>query len=328
MAENQLVLIHSNLQKLLKEKAKALPKNFNETRFLQNAMVVLQDTKGIEKMQPVSVARTMLKGAFLGLDFFNKEAYAIPYGDHLQFQTDYKGEIKLAKKYSIKKIQDIYAKLVRKGDQFTEYVDHGKQVVDFYPIAFNKAEIIGVFAVCYYQDGSMLYESMTVEEVNKVRDTYSKVPGGKAWKESYGEMVRKTCLRRLCKFIELEFDDIEQAKAYEDGADVEFTEEIPYEPIEMPKAIETPSENAPETVEDAPESEVTGSFLQWSELDEEDVKQALSALRDLYKENKDRMDQQGLTDIGKLLALFGVKSLTPKDMTPEQYTKIMNHLRG
>ena len=101
MADNKLVLVHDNLQKLLQQKAKALPKNFNETRFLQNVMVVLQDTKDIEKMNPTSVARTMLKGAFLGLDFFNKECYAIPYSGQLNFQTDYKGEIKLAKKYSL-----------------------------------------------------------------------------------------------------------------------------------------------------------------------------------------------------------------------------------
>ncbi|KGO12968.1 recombinase [Clostridium botulinum] len=41
-------------------------------------MTVLKDTKNIEKCNEVSVARTMLKGVLLGLDFFNKECYAIP----------------------------------------------------------------------------------------------------------------------------------------------------------------------------------------------------------------------------------------------------------
>ncbi|MBZ1328726.1 hypothetical protein FDG42_02975 [Clostridium botulinum] len=41
-------------------------------------MTVLKDTKNIEKCNEVSVVRTMLKGAFLGLEFFNKECYAIP----------------------------------------------------------------------------------------------------------------------------------------------------------------------------------------------------------------------------------------------------------
>ncbi|HBJ2611171.1 recombinase RecT [Clostridium botulinum] len=41
-------------------------------------MTVLKDTKNIEKCNEVSKARTMLKGAFLGLELFNKECYAIP----------------------------------------------------------------------------------------------------------------------------------------------------------------------------------------------------------------------------------------------------------
>ena len=234
MADNQLVKIHDNLKSLLKSKADALPKNFNETRFIQNAMAVLQETKNIEKMQPISVARTMLKGAFLGLDFFNKECYAIPYGDQLNFQTDYKGEIKLSKKYSIKKITDIYAKLVRAGDSFVEYVKMGKQYIDFNPKPFSNAEIVGVFAVCLYEDGSMIYETMTVDETDHIRDVYSKMPTGKAWKDSKGEMIKKTCLRRLCKLIELEFDSIEVAQAYKDSSDVNLTNEIEYEPITMP----------------------------------------------------------------------------------------------
>lgn len=234
MSDNKLIKMHDNLQRLLKEKSSAMPKNFNQTRFLQNAMAVLQDTKDIQKMEPMSVARTMLKGAFLGLDFFNKECYAIPYANSLNFQTDYKGEIKLAKKYSLKKITDIYAKLVRVGDVFLEYIIKGQQYVDFTPKPFNDSDIIGVFAICLYEDSSMLYESMSVLEALKVRDNYSKVPTGKAWKISEGEMIRKTCLRRLCKLIELEFDSIEQAQAYKDSADVEF-EEAQYEPIEMPK---------------------------------------------------------------------------------------------
>ena len=222
--QKQLVTVHANLEKLLQAKRDALPKNFNQTRFLQNCMTVLQDTRDIHKMQPMSIARTMLKGAFLGLDFFNKECYAIPYGNALNFQTDYKGEIKLAKKYSLKKIQDIYAKLVREGDEFEEAVVQGKQVVNFKPKKLNNGKILGVFAVCLYVDGSMLYESMSIEEVEKVRHTYSKQANGKAWKDSHGEMVKKTALRRLCKMIELDFENAEQDEAFQDGGDAEFVD--------------------------------------------------------------------------------------------------------
>lgn len=224
---NDLVLktAHGQLEKLLVSKAGALPRDFNQTRFLQNCMTVLQDTKGIEKVQPITIARTMLKGAFLGLDFMNKECYAIPYGNSLQFQTDYKGEVKLAKKYSINPIKDIYAKLVRVGDDFVEEIRDGQQYISFKPQPFNDGEIIGAFAVCFYNDGSMIYETMSKKEIEAVRDNYSKMPKGPTWTKSYGEMCKKTVLRRLCKNISLDFDSIEQRQAYDDGGDAEFKDQ-------------------------------------------------------------------------------------------------------
>lgn len=224
---NDLILkdVHRNLNSLLEAKARALPNDFNKTRFLQNSITVLQDTKGIEKCDALSVARTMLKGAFLGLDFMSKECYAISYGNSLQFQTDYKGEVKLAKKYSVNPIKDIYAKLVRKGDFFEEGIKEGQQYVNYKPIPFNNDEIIGVFAICFYRDGSMIYDTMSKEEIEKTRKDYSKAPNSPSWTKSPGEMYKKTVLRRLCKMISLDFDSIEQRQAWEDGGDAEFDKE-------------------------------------------------------------------------------------------------------
>lgn len=206
-------------------------------------MTVLQDTKKIAQMDPVSIARTMLKGAFLGLDFFNGECYAIPYGNSLNFQTDYKGEIKLAKKYSINPIKDLYAKVVREGDEFQEKIVDGKQTIEFDPEPFNDGEIKGAFAVCLYEDGSMIYETMSKSQIEDIRNNFSKASNSKAWRLTPGEMYKKTVLRRLCKLIELDFDSQEQAKAFKDGGDVEIednkgTGEIEKSPFDKEKEEE------------------------------------------------------------------------------------------
>ncbi|MDP5273998.1 RecT family recombinase [Chengkuizengella axinellae] len=165
MSNNQLEIIHSKLDSLLEPKQEAMPTNFNKTRFLQNCMVVLQDTKDIEKCDAQSVARTMLKGAFLGLDFFNKECYAITYAGKVQFQTDYKGEKKLAKKYSVRPVIDIYAKLIQDGDELEEEIKDGKQVINFKPLTLNDGEIKGALAVALFEDNGMIYEVMTTAEI-------------------------------------------------------------------------------------------------------------------------------------------------------------------
>lgn len=211
--------VHGKLQELLQKNMEALPKGFNQTRFLQNCLTVLNDTKEIEKCTPMSVARTMIKGAYLGLDFFRRECYAIPYGTELNFQTDYKGEIKLVKKYSQQPILDVYAQLVRDGDELDINIDAGKQSLNFKPKLFNDGEIIGAFAVVYFADTSMRYEAMSKKEIEDIRRKFSKAPNSPAWDKSYGEMCKKVVLRRLCKMLALDFDHAEQDKAFEEGAE-------------------------------------------------------------------------------------------------------------
>ncbi len=251
-----LTVVQNNISEMLTAKAAALPKNFNQTRFLQNCMTVLKSIDGIQSIETNSIAQTMLKGAFLGLDFFNKECYAIPYGKELKFQTDYKGEIKLARLYAIRPVKDIYAKVVREGDDFETVIEAGIPSVYFKPKPFNQSEIIGVFAVCIYQDGTLSYDTMTKAEVELIRNNYSKAKDSKAWRLSWEEMAKKCVIRRLCKLIGLNFDNAEQDEAFQDGSDF-LPPEMEVKPeIKMPKKLE-PEPN-PDDVRTIPVKTTTG----------------------------------------------------------------------
>ena len=201
----------------------ALPKDFNKERFINNAIAVINGNTDLQKCNKASVMEGLLKGAFLGLDFMNKECYLIPYGNSAQFQTDYKGEVKFTKKYSVQPIKDIYAKVVRQGDEFTEEIVNGQQTISFKPIPFNGGDIIGAFAVCYFQNGSMIYETMSLTDIQSVRNNYSKASQSKAWKYSFDEMAKKTVLRRLCKHIDTDFESIEAHNAWEEASGMDFT---------------------------------------------------------------------------------------------------------
>lgn len=197
----------------------ALPSDFNKTRFVQNALAVLNDNSNLQKINKAKLMTGLLKGAYLGLDFANKECYLIPYGNDVQFQVDYKGLCKFTKRYSIRPIQDIYAKIIREGDSFEETIIDGKPSINFKPLPLNENEIRGVFAVCLFKDGGMQYEVMTTADVNNVRSSYSRASNSKAWQNSWDEMAKKTVLRRLCKHIECDFESIEARQALEDGDD-------------------------------------------------------------------------------------------------------------
>lgn len=235
--KNQLTTTAKDLllDQLTQEQA-ALPKDFNMARFAQNAISVVMNNDQLSRFEDKKqVIAGLVKGAYLGLDFMNNECYLIPYQKTLRFQMSYTGLIKFAKKYSIRTIQDIYAKVVRDGDEFTEKVVNGQPSIDFSPLPFNDSDPKGVFAVVLYKDGGMEYEAMSTKEVNDLRTKYSKVSDSGAWKNSWGEMAKKTVLRRLCKHIEVDFESIEAHKTWDEEGEFDFkkpqTSEIVADPF-------------------------------------------------------------------------------------------------
>ena len=103
-----------------------------------------------------------------------------------------------------------------------EEIIDGKPSIDFKPKPFNNGEIVGAFAVVLYIDGGMAYETMSKDDINGVRNNYSKASQSKAWKNSYDEMCKKTVLRRLCKHIETDFESVEAHGAWDEGSGMDF----------------------------------------------------------------------------------------------------------
>ena len=209
-----------NLRNELTNVQDALPKDFNKERFVQNALALLNDNPNIAKYGQAQIIGGLMKGAYLGLDFYSKECYLVPYGNQLNYQTDYRGAKKLAKKYAIRPVKDIYAKLVREGDLFEESIEGGNQTFVFKPKAFNDGKIIGAFAVCLYVDGGMQYDTMSLADLENTRKQ-SKASNSPAWKNFTGEMYKKTVLHRLCKHIELDFENPTQRTTFMAGMEIE-----------------------------------------------------------------------------------------------------------
>lgn len=208
------------LTEKLNSVSEALPKDFNKSRFVQNTLSLLNDNPDLAKYGQAQLVSGLMKGAYLGLDFFSKESYLVPYGSKLNYQTSYKGAQKLVKKYSIRPVKDIYAKLVREGDLFEEEIKDGDPNFTFKPKAFNDGAIIGAFAVVLFADGGMQYEVMSLKELENTRKQ-SKAQNSPAWKNFTGEMYRKTVIHRLCKHIEIDFENPTQQSAFLAGMEIE-----------------------------------------------------------------------------------------------------------
>lgn len=207
----------------LDEQKEALPADFNIPRFVQNSVALLNGNDTLadfaKKHGTSQIKNGLIRGAFLGLDFLNSEAFLVPYGSTLNFMPSYKGMTKMAQKYSTREIKSIYAKIVRQGDEFQESIINGEPTIDFKPLPFNGGDPIGVFAVCQYADGGIVYEVMSKADVEQCRKS-SKAQNSPAWKNFWSEMAKKTVLRRLCKSLTLDFD-AKAAEAFDAGLEIE-----------------------------------------------------------------------------------------------------------
>ncbi len=229
MADSKnLVLANTNsmITEIIEKEREAFPKGFNTLRFKQNALTVLQGVD-LSKMvgQEFNLARCIIKGAYLGLDFANKECYVITYGGKPEFMTDYKGEEKLVLNFAARPVKNIYAQIVKENEEF--YVEtNGENKKVIHRQGLSDGKILGAYAVVIYKDGTSNVEVMTRKEIETVRDKFSKQAKGKAWTDSFGEMCKKTVLRRLCKHIQLNFDNLEQMNAWNTSSDVDFATDI------------------------------------------------------------------------------------------------------
>lgn len=224
MADDLSIVLTSELER--PSVSDALPSDFNRARFVQNTVALVQGSEELSRMPQARLVPALMKGAYLGLDFFNKECYAVPYGQQVQFMPSYTGMVKLAKKFSKRPLKDVYAHVVRDGDEFESGMEDGREYVRFKPKPFSDGPIVGAFAVAQYVDGGVKVETMSKAQLDAVK-RMSKAQSGTAWKFFPEEMYRKSVIRRLCKGIDLDMENVEQARilqADEEVVEAEVTE--------------------------------------------------------------------------------------------------------
>lgn len=152
----------------------------------------------------------------LTLNPISKEAYLIPRwnGKIKAFEAclepSYIGMVKLITDAG--SVTSIQTNLVHANDEF--HVVHGISGADFRHVPVLKGErgeITGVYSVAVHSTSERTFEYMPREEVEKIRNysdswlAYTDPKKEKVttciWKDSEGEMFRKTCLKRLQKYL-------------------------------------------------------------------------------------------------------------------------------
>lgn len=207
----------------LEEQKNALPANFNISRFVQNSMALLNGNEALIKFSKQygtdQIKAGLLRAAYLGLDALHNECYLVPYGSTINFVASYTGSIKLAKLYSLEPIRHIYAEVVKEGDEIKAWIEDGKKRFTLTKNPFSSGQILGVIAVCVFEDGHIDYELVSHEDLENIHKL-SKAKNSLAWSTFAEEMYKKAAIRRLCKRVTLDMDS-DTTQAFDSGLEME-----------------------------------------------------------------------------------------------------------
>lgn len=218
--------LSSILDKMVAKGISTFPKGVNAERLKINALMYIAQDKNVSevaKNQPAKIAQIVYNFIALGLDMLNRECYIIPFGENLTILKDYKGEVKLARKYSIDPIREIFARVVYENDSY-HFNELGQFVHTFDPFATDRGDKKGAYCTVIYENGVHQTEFVNADEIKKIRSA-SKSSGKPAspWNNWEDEMWRKTAIKKAMKNISLDFGSGEILKAYQESDnDVDF----------------------------------------------------------------------------------------------------------
>ena len=239
---------------------KALPSMITPERFTRMVLSALSSTPKLAECSPQSFLAAMMTAAQLGVEPNTAlgQAYLLPYRNHgqmeCQFQLGYKGLIDLA--YRSGEVSVIQAHTVYENDVF-EYELGMDPKLRHVPAKADRGEAVAYYAMFKTKDGGYGFEVMSVDDVQRHAQRYSKSygSGSSPWRSNFDEMAKKTVLKRALKYAPLKSDFV-RGVAQDETIKAELSDEMYAVPDET--VFEAEGEEIDSTSVDTETGEVIG----------------------------------------------------------------------
>jgi recombination protein RecT len=171
----------------------------------------------LQNPQSVRNAVTNLAAIGLSLNPARKLAYLVPRKGGICLDISYLGLIELA--VASGSVRWVKAELVREADKLTLNGFDKPPHHAYDPFSRDRGEIVGVYCVAKTIDGDYLTDTMSIDEVNAIRDrseawkSYVAKKTPCPWSTDAGEMIKKTIAKRSSKMWP-KTDRLDQAVHY------------------------------------------------------------------------------------------------------------------
>lgn len=188
----------------------ALPKHLTADRFCRVAATALMRVPKLAQCDQASFFNCLLTLSQYGLEPDGRNAHLIPFENRragiteCQLIIDYKGLVELAMRSGL--IARIHADVVCINDVF-EY-NMGNITEHKIDLKNDRGEVYAAYAIVTFKDGTTKCEVMPFKDIEAIRNR-SRSGNNGPWVTDWREMAKKTCFRRLSKWISIsaEFRD-------------------------------------------------------------------------------------------------------------------------
>lgn len=154
----------------------------------------------VKDRQSVVNAVTNIAAIGISLNPAKKQAYLVPRKGKVCLDISYMGLIDLAIQSG--SIMWAQAELVHSADAFTLNGFDKPPTHSFNPFSKDRGEVVGAYVVVKTHAGDYLTTCMSVDDINAIKNRSESVKAGKSspWGTDYGEMAKKTVVKRAYKY--------------------------------------------------------------------------------------------------------------------------------
>lgn len=205
---NPVQVIRENLTQMAPQFKAALPAHISVEKFTRVAMTAIQNNPDLANADRNSLFGSIVRLAQDGLLPDGREAAIVLFSGKAQAMPMIAGVLKKLRQSG--EIAKISAQVVYENDEFVWTLGFDEDVTHNPPkLSEPRGKAIGAYATAVLKDGSRLLEVMSLEEIEKVRNV-SRAKGNGPWVQWWGEMARKTVMRRLSKRLPMSTDLVEE----------------------------------------------------------------------------------------------------------------------
>ena len=207
MTDSQLQLpapvsnLRVDLSKMTQEFQAALPQQIPVDRFVRTIVTAVQMQPELLETDRRTLISSCMKAAQDGLMLDGREAGLSVYNDRqkggktVAYLPMVGGIMKKIRQSG--EISSIRAHVVYQGDEFDFELGDNERI-HHKPNLGTPGNPIAVYAIAKFKDGDIQREVMSLAQVEKIRTKATGI-GKACWASQWGEMAKKTVIRRLAK---------------------------------------------------------------------------------------------------------------------------------